>query len=130
MSVTNITYLSSLYHHKFFVFADYLSTFFYFCDRIEITKFLKSLENNKVYVVTFELFLSDFKDNNHPCIKLSEPILVTNLSCPTILGEFILDQIKIADIELGLDYELLTNMKVNKTSAPYIYVKYNHINIF
>lgn len=131
MSITNITYLKDIIPNKFFLFSNYESVFLYFTDIIEIKQFLQELEMDKVYVVTFELVVSDLIDTERPpVIVLAEPILITKNSRPLLISKFIRNQIIRADDNYGLDYNLLMEMKGNNLNPPYIFIKYNSINLF
>ena len=129
MSINKITYLDQIIQNKFFVFADFHSYFLYFTDFIEVKQFLDKLEIDKIYVLTFELHMSEFTDDDLPVITLSKPILVTKNSSPILISKFLLNQISLADENLDLNYELILQMRLNK-GAPYILVKYNEINLF
>jgi hypothetical protein len=131
MSITNITYLQDIIPHKYFVFSEYDYTIFYFSDSLDIKLFLRELQIDKVYVVTFELIISELIDNdNPPVITLSKPIVVTRNSNPLIIAKFINNQIVQADNNFNLDYELLINMRNAGKTVPYIIVKYATINLF
>jgi hypothetical protein len=130
MSINNITYLSQFISYNLFIFSNYKFTLLYFADIIEVNQFLKSLEIDKTYVVTFELIMSELSDNDIPSITLSEPILITKLSNPILISKFILNQISLADEKFNLDYDLILNMRLNDKSSPYILIKYNEINLF
>ena len=113
MSINSITYLSQFISYNLFIFSNYKFTFLYFSDIIEVNHFLKSLEIDKTYVVTFELIMSELTDIDVPSIILCEPILVTKLSNPILIYKFILNQISLADEKFSLDYDLILNMKLN-----------------
>jgi hypothetical protein len=129
MSISNITYLKDIIPNKFFLFSNYESVFLYFTDILEIKLFLQELEEDKVYVATFELIVSDLTDDP-PVITLSEPILITKNSRSITISNFIRNQLIRADNNYGLDYELLMEMKGQRNNPPYIFVKYNSINLF
>jgi hypothetical protein len=131
MSINRITYLHQIIPSNFFVFADFLSHLLYFTDFIEVKQFLDLLEIDKVYVLTFELHVSDFNndDDDIPVITLCKPILITKNSNPTLISKFLLHQISLADDSLDLNYDLILQMRLNK-GAPYVLVKYNQINLF
>jgi hypothetical protein len=103
----------------------------YFSDIIELKLFLRNLEIDKVYVLTFELTLTDLEsdEEDSPVITLCKPILVTKSSCPILLSEFLLHQINLADEKFDLNYEMLKSMTLNK-GAPLVLIKYNQINLF
>lgn len=128
-SINRITYLDQIIANRFFVFLDFESYFLYFTDFIEVKKFLDKLEIDKIYVLTFELHMSEFTDDDIPVITLSKPILVTKNSSPILISKFLLNQISLADDNLELKYELILQMRLNK-GAPYVLVKYNQINLF
>lgn len=131
MSITNITYLRDIISNKFFLFSNYESAFLYFTDILEIKQFLEELEEGKAYVATFELVVSDLIDTERPpVLTLSEPILITKNSNSTIISKFIRNQLIRADNNYGLDYDLLMEMKGERLNPPYIFVKYNSINLF
>lgn len=130
MSINNITYLSQFISYNFFIFTNYKFTLLYFSDIIEINQFLKSLEIDKTYVVTFELIMSELTDTDIPSITLCEPIIITKLSNPILISNFILNQINLADEKFSLDYDLISNLRLNDKSSPYILIKYNEINLF
>ena len=131
MSITNITYLKDIIPSKYFIWSDYDYITLHFTDIIEIKLFLQELQIDKVYVVTFELIISDLQDiENPPVITLSNPILITKNSNPRLISNFIKNQLIRADINFNLDYDLLMDMKVTGKSNPYILVKYNTINLF
>jgi hypothetical protein len=129
MSINKITYLQDIIPHKdYFVFSEYDYTLFYFSDSLDIELFLRELQIDKVYVVTFELIISELVDNdNPPVITLSKPILVTKNSNPLIISKFINNQLVQADNNFNLDYDLLINMRNAGKTVPYIIVKYNYI---
>jgi hypothetical protein len=131
MSINKITYLQDVIPNKYFVFSEYEHTIFYFSDSLDINLFLRELEIDKVYVVTFELVISEFVDEiNPPVITLSKPILITKNSNPLIISKFINNQLIQADNNFNLDYDSLVNMRNAGKSVPYILVKYNQINLF
>lgn len=129
MSINRITYLSQIIPSKFFVFADFYFYLFYFTDLIEVKQFLETLEIDKVYVLTFELHMSDLIADDIPVITLSEPIIITKNSNPILISKFVLNQISLADDKLDLNYDMIIQMRLNK-GAPYVLVKYNEINLF
>lgn len=129
MSINKITYLSQLVQNRLFVFTNFVFTHLFFSDILELKLFLKELEVDKVYVVIFELHMSDFKDEDSPVLTLSEPILITKNSNPKLLSKFILNQINKADNTFGLDFDLIKNMNINK-GCPFVLLKYNAINLF
>jgi hypothetical protein len=75
--------------------------------------------------------MSEFHDddNDTPMILLSEPILLTKNSNPTLISKFLLERISLASNKFDLDYEFIKEMRLNK-GAPYIRCKYHLINIF
>jgi hypothetical protein len=91
--------------------------------------FLANLEKDKAYVLIFELFLSEFHENDIPVITLSEPILITKNSNPALISKFLINQTILASERFDLDYELIKDMRLDK-GAPYIRVKYNEIKLF
>ena len=131
MSISNITFLSQFISYNLFVFTNPNFNFLYFTDIIEVKLFLETLEIDKTYVVTFELVISEIlDDDNDPVITLSKPILITKLSNPTLISKFLLNQINLADNQIGLDLDLIMQMRLNEKTTPYILVKYNEINLF
>jgi hypothetical protein len=131
MSINRITYFHQIIPSNFFVFADFSFHLLYFTDFIEVKQFLNLLEIDKVYVLTFELHVSDFNDDDEdvPVITLCKPILITKNSNPVLISKFLLHQISLADESLDLNYDLILQMRLNK-GAPYVLVKYNQINLF
>jgi len=97
---------------------------------ISIKLFLKNLKSDTCYVLTFELFMSEFEDDEDiPVITLSEPILITKNSNPALISKFLINQTILASERFDLDYELIKDMRLDK-GAPYIRVKYNQISLF
>lgn len=130
MSINRITFLSQFLKFNFFLFNSPQVAWFYFSDIIEIQLFLRNLEVGKCYVLAFELIMSEFHDEDDtPAITLSDPILVTCNSNPTLISKFILNRINLADERFDLEFHLIKEMRLNG-GAPYIKVKYNEINLF
>jgi len=132
MSINKITYLNQIIPNNFFVFADFKFYHLFFTDFIDLKQFLDQLEIDKVYVLTFELHMSEFIENEDidiPVITLSKPILVTKNSNPVLISKFLLNQISFADENLDLNYELMLQIRINK-GPPYVLVKYNQIKLF
>jgi len=132
MSINKITYLNQLIPNNFFVFADFIFYHLFFTDFKEVKQFLDQLEIDIVYVLTFELHMSECSENEDvdiPVITLSKPILVTKNSNPVLISKFLLNQISLADENLDLNYDLILQLRLNK-GAPYVLVKYNQINLF
>jgi|HubBroStandDraft_3_1064219.scaffolds.fasta_scaffold00084_11 hypothetical protein len=131
MSINKITYLHQVIPNKLFCFGSFMFSPLYFSDIIELKLFLNNLENDKVYVLTFELSLTDLEsdDEDSPVITLSKPILITKNSSPKLLSQFLLHQISLADNKFDLNYDILKDMSLNK-GAPLVLIKYNYINLF
>jgi hypothetical protein len=131
MSINSITFLDRIISHRLFCFSEYLYTHFYFLDFIEVKQFLETLEIDKTYVLTFELIISDFGDDEvFPVITLSKPILITKNSNASVVSKFIKNKISLADEKFGLDIDLIINMKINDSSPPCVLVKYNQISLY
>jgi hypothetical protein len=58
MSINNITYLDQFIDNKLFIFNNPIVTRFHFNDYIDVSLFLRDLENDKAYAVTFDFVLS------------------------------------------------------------------------
>jgi len=129
MSINNITYLDQFIDNKLFIFNNPIVTRFHFNDYIDVSLFLRDLENDKAYVVTFDFVLSWLQyDEDSPVINLSKPILVTRNSNPRLISNFILNRISLACDNYYLAEEIM-DMLI-KPDGPGVIVKYNQINLF
>jgi hypothetical protein len=132
MSINRITYLDQIHTCKYFIFADYLSHPLYFADFIEVKQFLELLEYDKIYVLTLDLIVTNFSDediDDNPVISLTNPILVTRNSNPILISKFILNRIYKVDDHLDLNLDLLRDIRLFN-GPPYILIKYNQINLY
>lgn len=126
MSITNITYLHSILQNNIFLLNNPLVTRFYFNDFLEVKHFLELLENDNVYVVTFEFVYSWLNyEEDGPIITLAKPILVTKNSNSKLISNFIVNKIQLACDSYYLDYEFN-----DKLEGPGVLVKYQKINLF
>jgi hypothetical protein len=132
MSINKITYLDQFHTCKQFIFADYLSHPLYFSDFIEVKQFLELLEYDKVYVLTLDFIINIFSDEDideNPVISLTKPILVTRNSNSILISKFILNRIYKIDEDLDLNLDVLKDIRIFN-GPPYIFIKYNQINLF
>jgi hypothetical protein len=126
MSINKITFLEQFYPIGIFNISNPESVNFYFSDWLEITKFLKGLENDTISVVSFEFILSwETYDNNSPIITLSKPILITKNSSPKIIAKFLQHR-----IHLTCEQFLLSEDSIDNLQGPGVLVKYSPINLF
>jgi hypothetical protein len=90
MSINRITYLDQFYKTGIFNLQNPDFKNFLFSDWLEVTKILNGLENDTIYVVSFEFILSwETYDEDSPVITLSKPILVTKNSNPKLIAKFL-----------------------------------------
>lgn len=90
MSITRITYLDQFYTSGIFTIYDPLVNILHFQDYLELTEFLSDLEEDKNYVVTFNLIQPEMDgDDENPSITLSKPILITKNSNPKLISDFL-----------------------------------------
>jgi len=132
MTITNITYLDQFYPHNLAIFNNPSINRLYFNDYIEITQFLRSLEPDKIYVLTFDFVVSWLMfEEDSPVLNLSKPILVTKNSNPRLISNFIKDRIRLACDTYYLDDTILEMIECSDNSdKPGVIIKYNEINIF
>jgi hypothetical protein len=132
MTITNITYLDQFYPNNLAIFNNPSITRLYFNDYIEITQFLGSLEQDKIYVLTFDFVVSWLMfEEDSPVLNLSKPILVTKNSNPRLISNFIKDRIRLACDTYYLDDTILEMIECSDNSdKPGVIIKYNEINIF
>jgi hypothetical protein len=99
---------------------------FHFNDFKEICDLLDILEDNKAYVITFELIIKKYKfEFGNPSIVLSTPILIYKHSNPWLLSNYLNERIRLAcDL-----YSLDTDWLELGNDGPGIWVKYQQINL-
>lgn len=129
MTINNITYLNQFIPYGIFIISDpYINSFKIF-DILEITKFLKNLEEDKIYVVSLEfIYCEILYDDDTPTINISEPILITKNSNPRTISNFIKERVKIIINSYFLDDNIMEDL--GNPLGPEIRVKYREINIF
>jgi len=126
MSINKITYLRDIIHNDILILNNVTTTIFHFSDTIEITQFLDSLEQDKVYVVTLEFTYSSLiHDSDIPSINLSKPILITKNSNPRLIYKHIKNQI----FEICNTF-LLDDSLISGEDSVGVIVKYREINLF
>jgi len=129
MSITNITYLQNIIPNDIIIINNPCVNRLYFIDFLEIKKFLLTLENDKVYVITFDFILTWLLyEENSPVINLSKPILITKNSNPRLLSNFIVDRIKVSCENYFLDEDIMEMLI--KPDGPGVLAKYKVINLF
>jgi len=127
MTITNITFLEEIIPNKMFVFTNSLTKEFYFCDIIEVTKFLSSLEKDQAYVVTFDFIYSILMyADDTPTISLGKPILITKNSDPEVISNYLKDKVILACNTHYLNYP---NMG-DPIDGIAVIVNYAKINLF
>jgi len=133
MSINKITYLNTILPNNLFLFNNSSKIRLYFNDYLEIIHFLGSLEQDKVYVLTFELVVSWFLfEEDSPVLNLSKPILVTKNSNPKLIFKFINDKIRLACDTYYLDDTILEMIECsdNYEDKPGVIIKYAEIKLF
>jgi len=133
MSINKITYLNTILPNNLFLFNNSSKIRLYFNDYLEIIQFLGSLEQDKVYVLTFELVVSWFLfEEDSPVLNLSKPILVTKNSNPKLIFKFINDKIRLACDTYYLDDTILEMIECsnNYEDKPGVIIKYAEIKLF
>jgi len=126
MSINKITYLDQFYKSGIFSIIDPLIEIFQFNDYIETSRFLSRLEDDKIYVITFEFIPSFIQDyGEDPTIFLSKPVLITKNSNPRLISNFINERIQLSCRLFYLDDSLLEN-----NMGPGVIIKYKEINLF
>jgi len=129
MTIKSITFLDQLYPFGIFSISDPSIDIFDSTESFEIAKILNSLDNNKVYVLSFELVISwSLYDEDNPTITLSKPILITKNSNSKIISEFLLERISLAVDSYYLDDDLFKSF--DNLEGPGIIVKYKEIKLF
>lgn len=127
MSINRITYLDQFYNTGIFSISDPYIQLFLFNDYIEVTRFLKTLETGKAYVVSLEFIPSWLDgDDDEPVITLSKPILITKNSSARLISNFIKNKINQTCNNFYLDEDLLKS----DNNGPGVLVKYKEINLF
>lgn len=102
---------------------------FYFNDSFEVRVFLNNLEDDTVYVVTFDFIVSWLQyDDESPVINLSKPILITKNSCPILISKFIKNRLILACDQYFIDQSVLEYE--DKLESPGILLNYSKINLF
>lgn len=136
-SVNKITYLDEYFDksqtHIFYARNSKYIKFIYL-DSKEIKDFLINLEDDKVYVVTFDLIFSwiTYDYGSNPFIILSKPILVTNQSNPLLISNFIHKRIITVSEIYSLDQDFIVNWHKygELTDGPIVVLKYSQINVY
>lgn len=129
MSINRITFFDNLIPNDFWVFSKCHVTIFNYTDKLEVSKFLETLESGKVYVLAFEFVYSfDLYDEEGPTINLTRPILVTKNSNPELISKFLQKLIGIACETSHLND--LRNKESNTLEKGGIIVKHTEINLF
>lgn len=129
MSINRITFFDDLIPNDLWVFSKCHVTIFNYSDRLEVYKFLQTLESGKVYVVAFEFVYSfDLYDEEGPTINLTRPILITKNSSPELISNFLGKLIGIACETYHLND--LINEESNTLEKGGIIVKHSEINLF
>lgn len=129
LSLTKIDYLDDIIPNKIFISNDSKLNIFYFNDIIEVNKWLKTLEENETYVVTFEFIFSFLNYNDDsPTINLTKPILINNNSNPRLISKFINERIRLACDYYYLDDQIMDML--NKYDGPGVVVKCSKLNLF
>lgn len=127
LSITKITYLNDLLNDKqnnhldiiYINKADFI--WFDFADFKDIMDLLSNLEENKAYVVTFELILDQVTyEAGDPTIILAQPILISKRSNPWIILDYLSPRV----LSACNSYNLGENLDF------WILVKYKEINIY
>lgn len=131
LSVNKITYLEDIYEENqlqiIYLRTGFINRF-YFNDAKEISDFLENLEENKSYLITFELILSWTQhEDGYPVINLSKPFLITKNSNPHLISNFIKERIGLACDSYLLNEDIIDMMVGPDT--PGIIVKYSQIKI-
>jgi hypothetical protein len=104
-------------------------TNFNYTDKLEVSKFLETLESGKVYVVTFEFVYSfDLYDEDRPTINLTRPNLVTKNSNPELISKILQKLINITCETSHLND--LINEESNTLEKGGIIEKHTEINLF
>lgn len=129
MSINRITYFHDLIEHGIFIFNNPYISIFNFSDSLDVKHFLEELNEDQIYVVTFE-FVYSFStyDEEGPTINLSKPILVTKNSNPVTISNFIRSRINDCINIYCFDDTLIYSDK--STNDTGVIVKYKKINIF
>lgn len=134
MSITNITYLDTIIKNNLFIFNNSSKSRLYFHDYIGITYFLNELEQDTVYVLTFDLIVSWFLyEEDSPSLNLSKPILVTRNSNPRLIANFIKDRIRLACDSYYLDdtiLDMIEDSGYSNSEKPGVIINYNEIKLF
>jgi len=129
MSINRITFCDEIISHDFWVFSRCQMTNFNYTDKLEVSKFLETLESGKVYVVTFEFVYSfDLYDEDRPTINLTRPILVTKNSNPELISKILQKLINITCETSHLND--LINEESNTLEKGGIIEKHTEINLF
>lgn len=129
-SINKITYLDDIYsneHPEIYYLRNSYINRLYILDYNEISDFLNNLDNDKIYVITFDFIISWLQyDEDSPVINLTKPILITKNSNPVIIAKFIQSRINDCINTYCLDDSIIYSNK-NETG---VIVKYKEINIF
>jgi hypothetical protein len=126
MSINRITFLDQFYPTGIFHINNPEFTNFYYSDWIEVIKFLNKLEEDTIYVVSFEFIFSwDTFNEDSPTLILSKPILVTKNSNSKIISKFLQDRIHLTCENFYLNNDLMEVLE-----GPGVLVKYKPINLF
>lgn len=129
MSINKITYLDLFYPNSFAIFSNPSISIIDSFALTDYKHFLKSLDSDKIYVVSFEFFTSWFLyDEDSPLVTLSKPILVTKNSNPILISNFIEKHISSVLSNYNLDDSILN--KIGEHDGPGVIIKYSPINLF
>jgi hypothetical protein len=129
MTNRNITFLDQFIDHgiftinnpKFLILSDY--------NKLDIKKFLNTLDIDKTYVLSIEYIYSWLLyDDEYPSIILSKPIVVTKFSNPKLISEFIIERIHLIFERYYLDDSFIT--QIGKDDGPGIIIKYQESILF
>lgn len=99
-------------------------TWFKFWDKCEVKDFIELLDDNKAYLVSFELILDmESFEQGDPTLLISSPILISKDSNPKLISKFISKKAISACYSYNLTHDIAKE-------APSILVKYKEIYLF
>lgn len=128
-SINKITFFDDIYSNNkneiYYIRNSYINRI-YFHDHQEISDLLYNLEDNKIYVITFDFIISWLQyEEDSPVINLCKPILITKHSNPRLISDFIQSKIRIACDNYYLNDDIMD--KLIEADGPGVIAKYSEL---
>jgi hypothetical protein len=133
LSVTKITFIDELIGDDnvnptdiIFINNSHI-TWLHFIDFQELLDLLSLLDNNKAYVISFDLIFDKLSFSlGNPSLNLTKPILISKNSNPWLISSYLQERIRMACDLYNLDESCLAK----GVDGPGLLVKYKEFNIY